>query len=211
MGNIFDIFKELSAEKASSQAPIEYIIVGLGNPGDKYYLTRHNVGFLSLDYISQKCNAKIDRIKFKAIVGEGRIGEHRVLFMKPQTFMNNSGEAVREAAAFYKIPPERVIVISDDISLDVARLRIRKKGSDGGHNGLKSIILHLSSDAFPRIKVGVGQKPHPDYDLASWVLSDFNEQERKQLFDSFGKIYDGLCLMLDGKFDDAMQVCNTKN
>ena len=138
--SIFDIFKQIENEKSSVGGSVTHLVVGLGNPGDKYYLTRHNAGFLAMDYISQKAGAKVDRAKFKALVGEAEIGGKRVLLMKPQTFMNLSGEAVREAAAFYKIPAENVIVISDDVNLDVGKMRVRKSGSDGGQRGLRSII-----------------------------------------------------------------------
>ena len=181
--SVFDIFARLDAEQAAKRrqdaGPVEWLVVGLGNPGDKYALTRHNAGFRALDAYCAKTGQKIDRLKFKALVGEGQFGGKRVLFMKPQTFMNLSGEAVRDAAAFYKIPPERVLVLFDDISLDVGRLRVRPKGSAGGQNGVKNIIYHLKSEDFPRVKIGVGAKPHPDYDLADWVLSRLTGEEEK--------------------------------
>ncbi len=208
MADIFELFKKISSEGNAKREPISHIVVGLGNPGDKYFTTRHNAGFLTMDYIAQKYSARIDRAKFKALCGEATIAGKSVLLMKPQTFMNNSGEAVAQAAKFYKIAPENIIVICDDVNLEVARLRVRRKGSDGGQNGMKSIINHLGSDAFPRIKVGVGQKPHPDYDLASWVLSEFGEEDKKKLFDSFLVICDGLEKILAGDVDGAMQVCN---
>ena len=157
--------------------PPEFIIVGLGNPGKQYELTRHNAGFLFADLLADKNGVKINKIQFKAVTASLTLGGVKCLLMKPQTFMNNSGEAVRQAASFYKIPPERILVVFDDISLPCGRLRIRRKGSDGGHNGIKSIIYHLNSDAFPRVKLGVGEKPHPDYDLADWVLSQFKKDE----------------------------------
>jgi len=207
--DIFSLFKQIEQKESSGAAvPVTHMIVGLGNPGDKYRLTRHNAGFLSLDYISQKKNAKIDRVKFKALVGECMSGGKRTLLMLPQTFMNNSGEAVAEAANFYKIPPENITVIYDDISLDVGRLRIRKKGSDGGHNGIKSIISHLGSDAFPRIKVGVGAKPYADMDLADWVLSKFTDAEQKTLFAEFDKVLSASELISSGKIADAMNLYN---
>ena len=175
--SIFDIFAKLEQERKqqdSSAGPIEWLVVGLGNPGSKYENTRHNAGFRALDSYCQKTGQRIDRMKFKALVGEGTFGGKRVLFMKPQTFMNLSGEAVRDAADFYKIPPERIVVLFDDISLDIGRLRVRAKGSAGGQNGVKNIIYQLSSDQFPRVKIGIGAKPHPDYDLADWVLSKFH-------------------------------------
>ncbi|NCB29050.1 MAG: aminoacyl-tRNA hydrolase [Clostridia bacterium] len=179
--SVFDIFAKLDAEKTARPAagPVEWLIVGLGNPGDKYAMTRHNAGFRALDSYCARTGQKIDRIKFKALTGEGTFGGARVLFLKPQTFMNLSGEAVREAADFYKIPPARVLVLFDDISLDVGRLRVRSKGSAGGQNGVKNIIYQLNSDAFPRVKIGVGAKPHPDYDLADWVLSRMTDAEEK--------------------------------
>ena len=212
MSDIFDIFKRLEKEKAekeSSLAPISHLVVGLGNPGDKYFHTRHNAGFLALDYISQKVSTRIDRSKFKALVGEAVIGDKRVLLMKPQTFMNLSGEAVAEAAKFYKIAPENIIVIFDDISLDVGRMRVRRDGSAGGHNGIKSIIACIGSEKFPRIKIGVGQKPHPDFDLADWVLSEFSKEDKEKLFNMFGYSYDGLLKLLENDIDGAMQLCNS--
>ena len=182
--SVFDIFAKLEQEraaKAASTAPIEWMIVGLGNPGTKYENTRHNCGFRALDAYCKKSGLRIDRMKFKALVGEGQLAGKRVLFMKPQTFMNLSGEAVRDAANFYKIPPEQIIVIVDDIAQDVGRIRVRGKGSAGGQNGLKSIIYQLNSDNFPRVRVGVGAKPHPDYDLADWVLSKFQDDEIEKI------------------------------
>lgn len=210
MTDIFALFKKISHESATPPAPITHLIVGLGNPGDKYYLTRHNAGFLMMDYLAQRLNVKIDRSKFKALTAEATVGGKRVLLMKPQTFMNASGEAVQAAAAFYKIPMEHVLVFSDDISLDVGRIRVRRKGSDGGQRGLRSIIRIMNTDDFPRIRFGVGEKPHPDYDLADWVLSEFSKAEQEQLFASFEKAYDGMLRVLDGDIDGAMQLCNGK-
>lgn len=213
MADIFDLFKQIAQKKEEAEAsePISHLVVGLGNPGDKYFHTRHNAGFLALDYISQKANARIDRSKFKALVGEANIANKRVLLMKPQTFMNNSGEAVAEAAKFYKIAPENIIVIFDDISLGVGRIRVRRDGSAGGHNGMKSIIACIGSDKFPRIKIGVGQKPHPDYDLADWVLSEFRKEDKEKLFTMFGFANEGLEKILKGDIDGAMQICNSAN
>ena len=210
MSDIFELFKKISKPEQIPLSPITHLIVGLGNPGDKYYLTRHNAGFLMMDYLSQRLGIKIDRLKFKALTAEATVGGKRVLLMKPQTFMNASGEAVQAAAAFYKIPMENIIVFSDDISLDVGRMRVRRKGSDGGQKGLRSIITLMSSDAFPRIRFGIGEKPHPDYELADWVLSEFNKAEQETLFASFEKAYDGLLRVLDGDVDGAMQLCNGK-
>ena len=181
--DIFSLFQKIESETSQSAGPVTHIVAGLGNPGDKYRLTRHNAGFLALEYLSQKENVKIDRAKFKALVGECTLGGKRTLLMLPQTYMNNSGEAVKAAADFYKIPPENITVVFDDISLDVGRMRVRRKGSDGGHNGIKSIIYHLGSDNFPRVKIGVGAKPHADMPLADWVLSRFSEGDQKVIFE----------------------------
>ena len=156
--------------------PPEFVIVGLGNPGAKYETTRHNTGFMFMDVLADKYDVKLKKIQFKAVTGQTEINGHKCLLVKPQTFMNNSGESVREIVSFYKIPPEKIIVVFDDISLPCGKLRIRRKGSDGGHNGIKSIIYQINSDAFPRIKLGVGEKPHPDYDLADWVLFVFQKR-----------------------------------
>lgn len=224
------MFSKLKFGKDSkNEGKIKYIVAGLGNPGEKYTFTRHNIGFRALDYISQKCNFKIDRIKHKSLCGrhtfessessqnteniDGNGGAEKktfdVLFMKPQTYMNDSGEAVADAARFYKIPPQNIIVVFDDISLPPGKMRIRRSGSDGGHNGLKSIIYHLQSDAFPRIKIGVGEKPHPDYNLADWVLSKFSTQEQKAVSDIFGNIYEALEFILTkNAIDKAMNKFN---
>lgn len=208
MADIFDLFKKISKSEAEPQTPIKYIVAGLGNPGREYAYTRHNAGFLAADFLADKYGASVTRAKFEALVGDTVIRGERVLFMKPQTMMNLSGEAVARAADFYRIPPENVIVIFDDISLEPGRLRVRRKGSDGGHNGIKSVIRSLGSDGFPRIKIGVGQKPHPDYDLAAWVLSELPESDRKKIFDSFGRLSEGLENIIAGDVEAAMQICN---
>ncbi len=192
-----------SRNKAPVGTP-EYLIVGLGNPGRQYETTRHNAGFLCMDLLADRLGVKINKIKFKSVIGDAVISGRRCLLMKPQTFMNLSGEAVEQCCSFYKIPPERVIVIFDDISLPCGGLRIRRKGSDGGHNGIKSIILLLNSDAFPRIKLGIGAKPHPDYDLADYVLSHFGKEEAEAMKQAMAKACDALELMVDGRIDDAM-------
>ncbi len=194
-------------EFTSGSAPA-FLIVGLGNPGAKYEFTRHNAGFLTLDRLCVEEHFKINKIKFKSLIGEVTLNGCRCIAMKPQTFMNNSGEAVREAAAFYKIPPENILVIFDDISLPVGRLRIRRKGSDGGHNGIKSILYHLQSDAFPRIKLGIGEKPHPDYDLADWVLSTFRKEEMEPLQTAVSGACEAIRLIVAGKTDEAMNRFN---
>lgn len=193
----------LFSRKTVAGAP-EYMIVGLGNPGKQYELTRHNAGFLFADLLADKNSTKINKIQFKAVTGIITLGNTKCLLIKPQTFMNNSGEAVREAAAFYKIPPERILVVFDDISLPCGKLRIRRKGSDGGHNGIKSIIYHLNSDAFPRIKLGIGEKPHPDYDLADWVLSTFKKDELALLHDAAENACSAAELIVSGNIEKAM-------
>lgn len=160
---------------------VSWLIVFLGNPGPKYECTRHNAGFMAGDALAKKLGVSINRLRFKALTAAAEINGERVLLMKPQTFMNLSGEAVGQAARFYKIPPERVLVVSDEISLPLGKLRVRPKGSAGGHNGLKSIIASLGSDAFPRIRIGVGAPPHPDYDMADWVLSVFRNQDLEDM------------------------------
>ena len=169
---------------------IQWLIVGLGNPGEKYARTRHNLGFLALDLLAEQQKLKINRIKYKALVAETEFGGARCLLMKPQTYMNLSGEAVREAAQFYKIPSDHVLVIYDDVSLPVGKLRVRPSGSAGGHNGIKSIIGGLNSQSFPRVKIGVGAKPHPDYDLADWVLSNFTGPEDKLITEATARAAD---------------------
>ena len=192
-----------------SSKSYEYMIVGLGNPGKKYEFTRHNAGFLFVDILCDKYNFSVNRLKFKALIGDVKINSHRCLVMKPQTMMNLSGDAVKEAADFYKIPPEKIIVVFDDISLDVGKMRIRRSGSAGGHNGIKSIISRLSSDNFPRIKIGVGAKPHPDYDLADWVLSQFTKEEGKLLRTAVDGACDAVSLMVDGDIEGAMSRHNS--
>ena len=187
---------------------VEYLLVGLGNPDRKYENTRHNCGWLALDYIAGKLGCKVNKIKFKSFVGEASVGGKKVLLLKPTTYMNNSGQAVVEAMNFYKIKPENVIVIFDDISLDVGKMRIRQKGSDGGQKGMRSIIYLSGSDAFPRIKIGIGAKPNPNWDLADWVLSKFTDDERKTLDAIFDNAYRAVELILDGKIDRAMNLYN---
>ena len=209
MSNIFDLFKKIEKSAPAAPAgPVTHIVVGLGNPGRQYENTRHNVGFLALDHIARRAGVRVDRTRFKALTGEATVAGHRVLLLAPQTFMNLSGEAVREAAAFYHVAPENIIVIYDDVTLPVGRMRVRGKGSDGGHNGIKSIIYQLRSDAFPRIRIGVGEKPHPDFDLADWVLSPFGTEERAVLDKTFPVACEGLELLLDGKLAEAQQRCN---
>ncbi len=189
--------------------PPEFMIVGLGNPGSKYETTRHNTGFMFMDLLADKIGTDINKIQFKAVTATAEVSGKKCLLMKPQTFMNNSGEAVKAAAAFYKIPPEKIIVVFDDISLPCGKMRIRKKGSDGGHNGIKSIIYHLNSDNFPRVKMGVGEKPHPDYDLADWVLSSFGKDEMTLMREAAGNAVSAVELMVNGETDKAMNKFNS--
>lgn len=195
--------------KRRTAGPAEYLIVGLGNPDKKYESTRHNAGFMGLDAIASEYGAAIKRLKFKAVIGEAEIAGRRCLLMKPDTYMNNSGEAVAAAVKFYKLPMEKVIVIYDDISLDPGKLRIRRKGSDGGHNGIKSILYLTGSDQFPRIKLGVGAKPRPDYDLAAWVLSAFTREEQEQMQKAFRKCPEIVRLIIEGRIDEAMNQYNS--
>ena len=210
MADIFDLFKKISTENNKPQGNIEYIVVGLGNPEKEYERTRHNAGFMAIDFLATRLGAKVDRAKFQALVGEATICDKRVLLMKPQTSMNLSGNAVIEAARFYKIAPENIIVLSDDITLDVGRLRVRRKGTHGGHNGLRSIEARLSSQNYQRIKIGIGAKPHPDYDLVNWVLGNFSSDDMAKLNENFEKLYEGLCKMVLGDTESAMQLCNAK-
>ena len=167
--------------RRTSGGPVDWIVVGLGNPGSKYENTRHNAGFLALDVLAERSGVPIKRLKFQSLCGEGTVGGQRVLLIKPQTFMNNSGVAIHQAVTFYKVPPERVLVIYDDVSLPLGRLRLRAKGSDGGHNGIKSILYQLKSDTFPRIKIGVDSPPHPEYSMIDWVTSAFLPAETKPM------------------------------
>lgn len=208
--SIFDIFKALEKDKneKTGLTPPEFIIAGLGNPGTQYENTRHNCGFMAAETLADIYKTPLKRLRFKSLTGEISIGGKRCLVMKPTTFMNNSGDAVEEAAVFYKIPPERILVIYDDISLDVGRLRIRGKGSDGGHNGMKSIILRLNSDNFPRIRIGVGKKPNKDYDLADWVLSRFTKEEGEKLETALSNSAKAAELIVEGKINEAMNIYN---
>lgn len=203
MSNIFDLFKKI--EKKADSTPVSFIIAGLGNPGTQYQKTRHNVGFVAVDYIAEKLGVRIDRAKFHALTAEAKIGDVRVLLMKPETYMNNSGVAIGEAAAFYKIPPERVLILHDEISFEPGIIRIRRKGSAGGHNGLKSIIAHLASEEFPRVKIGVGKKPTPEYDLADWVLGKLPKEHSDTIDSKLSDILGACELIASGKIDEAMQ------
>ncbi len=163
------------------KSTIDWLIVGLGNPGREYERTRHNVGWRTVELLAQDAGVKIDRARFRGLTRSCTLAGQRVLLLKPETYMNASGESVQLAAMYYKIPIDHILVLSDDISLPVGKIRVRAEGSAGGHNGLKSVISRLGSQDFPRIRIGVGAKPHPDFDLADWVLSGFTSEEEKAL------------------------------
>lgn len=202
MASIFDLFKKIE-EKRDTGGPVCWIVAGLGNIGREYGRTRHNAGFLAIDYIAERLGVKIDRVKFHATVGEATLGGARVLFMKPTTLMNRSGLAIGEAAAFYKVPAERVLVLHDEISFEPGVIRIRRKGSAGGHNGLKSIIAALGEE-FPRVKIGVGKKPTPEYDLVDWVLGKLSEADLAAMAERYPDILAAAELIVSGKIDEAM-------
>ena len=210
--SIFDIFKSLEEQRGTTSASgkITWIIAGLGNPGMTYANTRHNAGFMALDQLAKSNSIDVKTMRFKSDCGDGNVGGERCLLMKPATFMNLSGEAISQAAAFYKIPPERIVIMYDDISLPPGKLRIRRKGSAGGHNGMKSIIALLGTDEFPRVRIGVGAKPNPDYDLADWVLSKFTEDDMKNLTPALENAAKAAELIVQGKIDEAMNKFSTK-
>lgn len=204
--NMINLFGKKTAAQGGA---VEYIVAGLGNPGRQYENTRHNAGFIALDKLADKYNCNVSKMKNKALIGDCTIAGKRTLLMKPQTFMNLSGEAVVQAMSFYKIPPENVIVLFDDISLDVGRMRIRRKGSDGGQKGMRSIIELSGSSLFPRVKIGIGEKPNPNWQLADWVLSRFTAAEREAL----DKVTDNACgaveYIIAGNIDKAMADFNS--
>ena len=194
----------------SSRGGAQWLIVFLGNPGPRYAFTRHNAGFLTADEVEKLLNVRIDRLRFRALTATTEIGGERVLLMKPQTFMNLSGEAVGQAVRFYKIPPEHVLVVSDEVSLPVGSIRIRLKGSAGGHNGLKNIIAHLGTDAFPRIRLGVGSAPHPGYDMADWVLGTFRNEDAETIRSAAQTAAKACVCFIEKGPDKAMTQFNTK-
>lgn len=192
---------------ASSQK-IEYIIAGLGNPGLQYAATRHNVGFMAVDSIAKHYDAKLDKLKHKALTGRCVINGRGVLLLKPQTFMNLSGEAIADVARFYKVPPQNIIVIFDDCSLPIGSHRMRLKGSAGGHNGIKSIISCLGTDAFPRFKVGIGEKPYHDMDLADYVLGNIPLPDSDKIAEGFEDLPPAIELFISGNSEKAMSRYN---
>ena len=201
-------FKKKAPDTQRVSGKPEFIIAGLGNPGKEYEYSRHNTGFLCLDVLCNTYHFKTDRLKYQALTALADIEGHVCLVMRPQTYMNNSGISVKAAADFYKIPPQNVIVVYDDISLATGVLRIRKKGSAGGHNGIKSIIWHLNSDEFPRLKIGVGAKKDPDDDLKDHVLGKFSKQELETIRATSERAVAAIGLMVQGKTDEAMNQYN---
>jgi len=204
--SIFDIFKKLEKEKEPVTPP-EYIVAGLGNPGKDYENTRHNAGFMVMDYLASRENIRIDRAKWNALFADASFMGKRVLFVKPQTFMNKSGEAIRDIAEFYKIPAEKIIIIYDDINFAPGQMRIRKKGSAGGHNGMKDIIYQLQTDEFPRFRIGVGSKPE-GWQLMDWVLSKFGAEDKVEMDKAIENAYEALKIYFTEGIDEAMQKFN---
>ncbi len=207
--NIFKLFEKIKTNNTNSK--IEKIVVGLGNPTPKYENTRHNAGFLAIDYILKSNIVKINKEnirKFQAVITDLYINNVRCLFLKPITYMNNSGEAVEAVINYYKLSVKDLLVIYDDISFDVGEIKIKKKGSAGGHNGIKSIIYDTGEEDFVRIKIGVGKKPHKDYDLAKWVLSTFSETEKEKLNSAFEKAKKATELIVSGEVEKAMNEFN---
>lgn len=195
--------------KKKENGPVDWIIVGLGNPGKKYENTRHNTGFFMMDGVAQCFEVKLTKRQFNAHVARGTMDGINCLLMKPDTFMNKSGEAVLAAMEYYHIPADHVLVLSDDIALGVGRIRIRKSGSSGGQNGLRNIIDLIGTEEFPRVRFGVGNKPHPDYDLAKWVLSTFKEAEQQQMREARSRVPDIIRLILVGRIDEAISKYNS--
>ena len=195
--------------KKNLKSNIDFLIVGLGNPGMQYEKTRHNAGFAVIDKLCDELSISPFKHKFKSLITESSIAGKRVLIAKPETYMNLSGSAVGEISSFYKIPPENILVVYDDISLPAGKLRIRAKGSAGGHNGIKDIIAVLGSENFPRVKVGVGEKPHPDFDLKDWVLSKMSKEEHEKFDEAVKKAVQAICLIIQsGDTAEAMNKYN---
>ena len=187
---------------------IQWLLVCLGNPGKEYEGTRHNVGFMAADELARRENTKINKLRYRALTGEVRLAGQRVLVIKPQTYMNLSGEAVKLAGGFFKIPPDRVVVISDDVALPLGKLRIRAGGSAGGHNGLKNIIAHLGTDQFPRIRVGVGAPAHPEHEMVDWVIGHFTAQEKKAVEEAVGRAVDAAACVIEKGVQEAQNRYN---
>lgn len=187
---------------------VEWLVAGLGNPGEKYAKTRHNMGFLTLDLLAEREHIKLNRIRFKAVTARLEFGGHECLLMKPQTYMNLSGEAIQEAAQFYKIPADHVLVIYDDVSLPVGKIRVRPSGSSGGHNGIKNITAHLGTDIFPRVKIGTGAPPDPARDMIGWVIGEPSQQEKKLLLDAFDRAIGAAACIIASGCEQAMNQYN---
>lgn len=207
MAPIIELF-DLIKRKEKVKGPISYIVAGLGNPGPKYENTRHNIGFKALDLISYFNEVKIDKKKFSGLTAKAQISDKRCILVKPMTYMNESGKSIEEARAYYKLDINKIIVLVDDISLPIGKIRIRKKGSDGGHNGLKSIEYSTGSDEYIRIKIGVGNKPTQDYDLAKWVLSNFKEEDKEKLELALDNANEAVNLIVGDKIEEAMNKFN---
>lgn len=203
------MLKNLFSGNREPAGPVEYIVAGLGNPGPKYEGTRHNAGFMALDALAGKAGARVDHLKFKGLCGNAVIGGKKVLLLKPSTYMNLSGQSVLEAMRFYNVPPEKTIILLDDISFPPGRLRIRLKGSDGGQNGMKNIIYLAGKDTFPRVKLGTGDRPDPRWDLADWVLSRFSESDLKLFREAEEHACSAVELMVQGKAAEAMNLYNS--
>ena len=201
------IFSKLFS-KSKNIGNIDYIVVGLGNPGIQYEKTRHNVGFLSIDYICKQNNIKLNLNKFDGTYGYTNFKENKVLFLKPQTFMNKSGECVLKIMSYYKVPPERIILVFDDISLSIGKIRIRRSGTHGGHNGVRNIMDLLSTSNFPRVKIGVGERPNEDWDLADWVLSKFSKEENNIIEGTLKDVENSIKLIIEGNIEKAMSLYN---
>ncbi len=209
MTDIFALFDQIKSSVTTPAGPVTHLVVGLGNPGADYANTRHNIGWMALDALAARVGARVTTAKHSALVGDAVVGGVHALLVKPQTFMNLSGEAVSAVAAFYKIAPENIIVLCDDVNFDTGHLRIRRNGSHGGHNGLRNIEERLGSRAYPRVKMGVGKKPHPDYDLADWVLGRFPKEESAAVTEVCARAAEAVELMLAGKIDEAMNRYST--
>ena len=186
----------------------QWILVCLGNPGREYEGTRHNIGFLTADALERREGVKINKLRYRALTGEFRAGGQRVLVLKPQTYMNLSGESVKLAGGFYKIPPDHVLVVSDDVALPLGKLRIRAGGSAGGHNGLKNIIAHLGTDQFPRIRVGVGAPEHPDHEMIDWVIGKFSPAEKKVVDEAVSRALDAVLCVIERGVNEAQNRYN---
>jgi len=195
-------------KRGETPGSVDWVVAGLGNPGREYESTRHNVGFFVLDKLSQRWNIPMKKLKFQSLYGMGPAAGLRVLLLRPQTFMNKSGEAIQDCVRFYKVPPERTLVIFDDVSLPLGKLRVRGKGSDGGHNGIKSILYQLQTDEFPRVKIGVGAPDHPDFDMKDWVLGGFSKAEGPVMAEALDRACDAAEEVLRRGVEAAMNRFN---